>query len=76
MNVDLTQRSLVEQIKFVATIRKCPIKKLGDKFNERLGTNYSTASFSRKLNRGNFNFDELKILGDILGFETELKLVD
>lgn len=76
MYVDVDQRSLVEQVKFVATIRQCPIKDLGEKFNRQQGTSYSAPSFSRKLNKGNFNFDELQGLGEILGFKVKLELVE
>lgn len=76
MLMDLNGRSLVEQVKFVATFRQCSIKDLGEKFNRRQGTNYSAPSFSRKLNKGNFNFDELQGLGEILGFKVKLELVD
>lgn len=76
MQVDLNQRSLVEQIKIVATIRGCSLKELGEKFNGKNGSTYSPPSFSRKLNKGNFNFDELQQLGEILGFKVKLELVD
>ena len=76
MQVDLNQRSLVEQVKIVATIRGCPLKELGAKFNEKNGSTYSPPSFSRKLNKGNFNFDELQQLGEILGFKVKLELID
>ena len=76
MNVDIGQRSLVEQVKFVATVRQCPIKELCEKFNLQNSTSYSPPSFSRKLNKGNFNFDELQKLGAILGFKVKLELVN
>ena len=76
MIVDVDQRSLVEQVKFVATVRQCSIKDLGEKFNRQQGTSYSAPSFSRKLNKGNFNFDELQVLSEILGFKVKLELVE
>ena len=76
MYVDLEQRSLVEQLKVIATIRNLSMKKLGEKFNECNGKNYSPPSFSRKLNNGLFYFDELQKLGNILGFKVKLELVD
>ena len=76
MYIDIDQRSLVEQVKFVANVRQCSIKDLGEKFNRLQGTSYSSPSFSRKLNKGNFNFDELQGLGEILGFKVKLELVD
>ncbi len=76
MFVDVGQRSLVEQVKFIATVRQCSIKELGEKFNLQNGTSYSPPSFSRKLNKGNFNFDEFQKLGEILGFKVKLELVE
>ncbi len=34
MQVDLTERSISEQIKVIANIRNCSVKNLGEKFNE------------------------------------------
>lgn len=76
MNFDISERSLVEQIKFMANIRKCSIKNLGEKFNQCCGTNYSPQSFSRKLGKGNFNFDEMHQLEKILGFKVKFELID
>ena len=76
MQVDLTERSISEQIKVIANIRNCSVKTLGEKFNQHYNTNYSQQSFSRKLSKGNFNFDELKTAGDILGFKVKLELID
>ena len=76
MTVDITERSLNEQIKVIANIRNCSVKNLGEKFNQCLNTSYSPQSFSRKLSKGNFNFDELKTVGEILGFKVKLELID
>ncbi len=74
MNDNLTQRTLIEQIKFIIKQKKITITNLADEFNKLQNTNYVQSSFSRKLNKGNFNLNELQRLGDILGFEVELKL--
>ena len=73
---NLKQRNLIDQIKQAAKIRNFSIKALGEAFNQRLDSNYTQSSFSRKLNNGAFNCNELEILGEILGFEVELKLID
>lgn len=73
MNIDISKRSLAEQIKIIANIRQCSIKNLGEKFNEICGTNYSQQSFSRKLGKGNVNLNELQIISSILDFEVIFK---
>ena len=76
MNVDITERPLIEQIKFAVSFRGYTIKTFGEEFNRRRETKYSPPSFSRKLNNGNFNFEELKTISEILGFKVKLELVE
>ncbi len=76
MNVDITERPLVEQIKFAIGFRGHTVKSFGEEFNRRRGATYSPPSFSRKLNNGNFNFEELKTISEILGFKVKLELVE
>ena len=76
MNVNLEERPIAEQIKFLATYRGYTLKTLGEEFNRRFGTKYVQQSFSRKINNRAFNWDELKQFGDILGFKVRLELVD
>lgn len=76
MDVNMTERSLVEQIKFAITFRGYTVKAFGEEFNKRCQTNYSPPSFSRKLSRGSFNLDELKIISEILGFTIKFELND
>lgn len=76
MNVNLEQRSLAEQIKFLAAYRGYTLKTLGEEFNRRFGTRYVQQSFSRKINSNAISWDELKQFGDILGFKAKLELAD
>lgn len=76
MNVNLTERPISEQIKFLATYRGYNLKTLGEEFNRRFGTKYVQQSFSRKINNGAIDYKELKQFGEILGFDVELKLRD
>lgn len=76
MNVNLEERPIAEQLKFLANYRGYTLKTLGEEFNRRFGTKYVQQSFSRKLNNNALNWDELKQFGDILGFKVKLELVD
>ena len=76
MKVDITERPLIEQIKFAVGFRGYTMKTFGEEFNLRRKTNYSPPSFSRKLNNGNFNFDELQTVSEILGFKVKLELIE
>ena len=76
MEMDLSKMPIGEVIKIVAKYRQCTVKTLREKFNEKCSSNYGTASFSRKMSNGSFDFDELKIIGEILGFKFELKFID
>ena len=76
MLMDLNERSLAEQIKFLATYRGYTLKTLGEEFNKRFGTKYVQQSFSRKINNCAINWEELKQFGEILGFKVKLELVE
>lgn len=76
MNVNLEGRPISEQLKFLATYRGYNLKALGEEFNRRFGTKYVQQSFSRKINNGAIDYEDLKRFGDILGFDVELKLRD
>ena len=76
MQVNLEERSIAEQIKFLATYRGYTIKTLGEEFNRRFGTKYVQQSFSRKINNHAISYDELKKFGEILGFKVKLELLD
>ena len=76
MNINFEERSIAEQIKFLATYRGYTLKTLGEEFNSRFGTKYVQQSFSRKINNGAISWEELKQFGDILGFKVKLELVD
>lgn len=76
MEMDLGKIPIGEVIKIAAKYRQCSVKTLREKFNEKCGKNYGTASFSRKMSTGSFDFEELKIIGEILGFEFELKFIE
>ena len=76
MQVDLEERSIAEQLKFLATYRGYTLKTLGEEFNRRFGTKYVQQSFSRKINNYAISYDELKQFGELLGFKVKLELVD
>lgn len=76
MNVNLEDRPISEQIKFLATYRGYNIKTLGEEFNRRFGTKYVQQSFSRKIKIGAIDYDDLKKFGDILGFKVKLELIE
>ena len=74
MNLELEQTTIHEQIKRIAGYRGITIKALGEEVNKRYGTRYTQQSFSRKLNNGAVRWDELKQIGEILGFDVKLEL--
>ena len=76
MKVDLEERSFAEQVKFMAAQRGYSLKTLGEEFNQRYGTNYVQASFSRKLKAQTFSLKELKQLGEILGFKVKFVFLE
>ncbi|MBR6887008.1 MAG: hypothetical protein IKN16_01000 [Selenomonadaceae bacterium] len=76
MQVDLEERSIAEQLKFLATYRGYTLKTLSEEFNRRFGTKYVQQSFSCKINNHAISYDELKQFGELLGFKVKLELVD
>ena len=74
--LDLEQTTIADQIKRIAAYRGYTLKSLGEEFNRRSGTRYVQQSFSKKINAGAIRYEELKQLGDILGFKVKLELVD
>lgn len=76
MIFEMKDRPLAEQIKAAANYRGYTIKKLGEEYNRRFGTKFIQQSFSRKINKDAFSWKELKQLGEILGFELEIKFID
>ena len=76
MNVNLEERPIAEQKKFLASYRGYTLKTLGEEFNRRFGTKYVQQSFSRKINNNAINWEELKQFGEILGFKAKLELAE
>ncbi|MBQ3444927.1 MAG: hypothetical protein IJG33_16970 [Selenomonadaceae bacterium] len=76
MVFEMEDRPLAEQIKAAADYRGFTMKKLGEEYNRRFGTKFIQQSFSRKINKGTLSWEELKRLGQILGFKPKLELVD
>lgn len=76
MKLNLDDRPLAEQIKFLATYRGYTPKTLREEYNKRFGTKYVQQSFSRKINTGAISWAELKQFGEILGFQAKIELVD
>ena len=74
MNVNLEERPLSDQIKFLATYRGYTLKTLGEEFNRRFGTKYVQQSFSRKINNNAIDWQELKQFGELLGFKVKLEI--
>ena len=74
MKLDLDTCPLSEQIKFLAKNRGYTLKTLCEEYNRRYGTKYVQQSFSRKINNGAVNYEELKRFGDILKFTVRLDL--
>ena len=52
MNMDLEERTISEQLKFLAAYRGYTMKALCDEFNKRYGTKFVQQSFSKKLITG------------------------
>ena len=46
---------------------------LNDKLNEKLGKNTKPSNFSCKLKREHLTLKELKVIGDILGYDLLIK---
>lgn len=76
MEVNLEERSLAEQIKFLAAYRGYTLKTLGEEFNRKYGTKYVQQSFSRKIINQAISWNELKQFGEILRFKVKLELVE
>lgn len=76
MNLDFTNKSAPEQIKAIASYRGFNITQLSKEFNSRFGTKYTPDYFARKLRNNSISYDEMKKLGDILGFDVDIKLRD
>ena len=72
---DFSERTISEQIKFRTKEKGYTIKTLGDEFNKRYGTNYMPQSFSRKINNPALALDDLKKIGQILGFKVKLEAI-
>lgn len=76
MIVDLSERTIKEQIKFLAKDKGYTIKTLGDEYNRRYNTNYMPQSFSRKISNPALALDDLQKIGQILGFKVKLEADD
>ena len=76
MSFDLNELSIAEQIKRIAKFREYTLGQLGNEFNRRYGKKYSAQSFRNKLNNGALSYDDVEKIGDILGFDVEIKLRD
>ncbi len=74
MKMDLDTCPLSQQIKFLAKNRGYTLKTLCEEYNRRFGTKYVQQSFSRKINNGAVNYEELKQFGEILKFKVRLDL--
>lgn len=75
--MNLEQRSLCEQIRYIVKLKNLNFKDLALEVNEHLGTKYTSSSLSRKLNNNRtINLDDLKTLADILGFKVKFELID
>ena len=72
--MDLDETTLHEKIKRIARQRGMTLTALGNEYNRRYGTKYRQQGFSLKLIRGAVRYDELKKIGDILGFKVEIVL--
>ena len=76
MNLDLSKIPINETLKHIAAYRGYTLAQVGKIFNQLSGKNYSPVSFRNKLSNGAIRYDELKKIGDILGFDVEIKMRD
>lgn len=76
MIVDLGERTIAEQVKFLVKGSDFTLKTLGEEFNRRYGTNYLPQSFSRKINNPALALDDLEKIGKILGFRVKLEVIE
>lgn len=74
--LNLEDAPLSKQIKIATKYRGYTMKKLGEEYNRQFGTKLIKQSFSRKINKGALSWEELKRLGQVLGFKPKLELVD
>lgn len=76
MILDLNKSTIGEKIKIIAAYRGLNLKTVGEEFNKRQGTKYNATSFQRKIRNNSLSYDELTEIGDILGFDVDIKLRD
>ena len=69
--MEIDNATLPVQIKTAIQYRNLTIEKVRTDYNQKFGTNFSQQSFSRKIKDGAFKFEELKQLGEILGFKVK-----
>ena len=72
--VDLEQTTIQEQIKRITAFRGLTLNDLRDEYNRRYEKKYYQQSFSKKLSSGSLKWEELKNIGEILGFDVKLIL--
>ena len=73
-NFDVNKLTIAEKIKRIANYRGIQIAQLGNEYNHLYGTKYSAQSFRNKLNNGALSFCEVEKIGNILGFDVDIKL--
>ena len=71
--MEIDNAALPVQIKTAIQYRNLTIDKVRNDYNQKFGTTFSQQSFSRKIKDGAFKFEELKNLGEILGFKVKLE---
>lgn len=76
MKFDINKLTITEKIKRIANYRGMQLAQLGENYNNLYGTNYSAQSFRNKLNNGALTYNEVEKIGDILGFDIDIKLRD
>lgn len=76
MKIDLKDKPIGEQIKFIARDRGYTLKTLSEELNDRYDTKYKQQSLSRKMGNNTFTYEELVKFGEVLGFKIELIPMD
>lgn len=76
MNFDINKLTIAEKVKRIANYRGMQLAQLGENYNHLCGTKYSAQSFRNKLNNGALTYNEVEKIGEILGFDVEIKLRD
>ena len=76
MNLNLENKSIGEQIKIITLFRGLTMKHLAEELNKRFGTKHFQQTISKKIKTNVFSYNDLKQIGEILGFEVELKMID